>query len=86
MGTKCCICDKVIMTGCICQRCHNELFNHETEIVKVIASAIELLAEGQLVACDRTRQCAGTASDPLEHETLTINVAELRKAVLICLI
>ena len=68
MGTKCCICDKVIMTGCICQRCHNELFNHETEIVKVIASAIELL------------------SDLLEHETLTINVAELRKAVLICLI
>lgn len=72
MGTKCCICLKVIMTGCICQRCEKELFNHKKEIVKVIASAIDFLEES----------LTDFSEEELEEETLIINVEALRKAVL----
>lgn len=72
MGTKCCICLKVIMTGCMCQQCLKELFNHKTEIVKVIASAIEFLEE----------TLTDFSEEEMEDETLMINVKALRKAVL----
>lgn len=71
MGTKCFICKEYVLRGCICSRCYNELFNHKTEIVKVIASAIDMLEEMLI-----------DTKEEIEEDTLMINIKALRKAVI----
>ncbi len=45
MGMECCICLTTITWDLVCQECYDKLFNHKTEIVRVIASAIDFVTD-----------------------------------------